>query len=183
MQNLIIVDPKHIKRIFDLKGSEVDRLTKNIEYVDKLQALKDQDFRWMKKVDDQLISFNVHQKDLIEEALVKDLSMLADCDLMDYSILLVIIENYDSDSESTIKDELEEIFKEPRLIRKVFPSDNGKYIYIIGLIDFLQKYNLKKAIEHRLKRIVHDDKASAVDSKLYAFRMHKFFQRHVFDKY
>lgn len=42
---------KHIKRIFDLKGSKVDRFTKNIEKVDKFKTLKDLDYEWMTKVD------------------------------------------------------------------------------------------------------------------------------------
>ena len=50
MQNLNIIEKKYIKRIFDLKGSMTDRYTKNIEKVDKMQALKDRDFLWIKKV-------------------------------------------------------------------------------------------------------------------------------------
>lgn len=48
MQNLNIIDRKFVNRIFDLKGSHVDRKTKNIYKVDKMQALKDQDLLWMK---------------------------------------------------------------------------------------------------------------------------------------
>lgn len=180
MQNLISFNDKYIKRIFDLKGSEVDRLTKGIENVKKMQALKDQDFKWMKKVNDGLIDFNKHHADLIEDNLQNDLNMLVDCDLMDYSLLLIIIEKDDSNPESKL--ELERIFSEQsRMIRRIFPSSNGKYIYVLGLIDYLQKYNLKKAIEHRLKKLVHDDRASAVDSKLYAYRLNKFVTKHVLD--
>jgi hypothetical protein len=50
MQNLNIIDRRYIKRIFDLKGSTVDRITKNIEKTDKMVALKDRDFLWMKKI-------------------------------------------------------------------------------------------------------------------------------------
>lgn len=48
MQNLNVIDRKFVKRVFDLKGSYVDRRTKNLEKVDKMQALKDQDFLWIK---------------------------------------------------------------------------------------------------------------------------------------
>lgn len=180
MQNLISFNDKYIKRIFDLKGSEVDRLTKGIENVNKLQALKDQDFKWMKKVNDGLIDFNKHHADLIVDTLQSDLSMLVDSDLMDYSLLLIIIEKDDSNQESKL--ELERLFSEQsRMIRRMFASSNGKYIYVLGLIDYLQKYNLKKAIEHRLKKLVHDDRASAVDSKLYAYRLNKFIAKHLLD--
>lgn len=179
MQNLISIDTKYIKRIFDLKGSEVDRLTKNIEKVNKMQALKDQDFKWMKKVDDDLIHISHDHADLINDSLVKDLCMLADLGLMDYSLLLIIVDKSSNNQDD--KNELERIFSEPRLIRKVFPSSNGKYVYIIGIIDYLQKYNFKKALEHKVKKIVHDDRASAVDPKLYAYRMKKFLSRHLLD--
>jgi hypothetical protein len=48
MQNLNVIDRKFVKRVFDLKGSHVDRRTKNLEKVDKMTALKDQDFLWIK---------------------------------------------------------------------------------------------------------------------------------------
>ena len=50
MQNLNIIKKQYVKRIFDLKGSTVDRITKNIEKTDKMTALKDLDFLWMKKI-------------------------------------------------------------------------------------------------------------------------------------
>lgn len=50
MQNINVINPVYIKRIFDLKGSTVDRITKNIDKVDKMTALKDRDFLWIKTV-------------------------------------------------------------------------------------------------------------------------------------
>ncbi len=41
----------HIMRIFDLKGSRVDRITKNIEKCSKTKALKDLDYLWMKDIE------------------------------------------------------------------------------------------------------------------------------------
>jgi hypothetical protein len=55
MQNLISINKNHIKRIFDLKGSRVERITKNIERCDKMKTLKDLDYIWMKQVEE-----NVH---------------------------------------------------------------------------------------------------------------------------
>lgn len=61
MQNLNIfpnsVSPiikKHLKRIFDLKGSTVERFTKKIQEVNKFTALKDLDFIWMINVDNNV---------------------------------------------------------------------------------------------------------------------------------
>ena len=55
MQNLITIDRSHIKRIFDLKGSTVDRYTKNWETCDKMKALKDLDFlSWTKNIEEDV---------------------------------------------------------------------------------------------------------------------------------
>jgi len=54
MENLMVIDRISIKRIFDLKGSRVDRKTKNIERCDNLKTLKDLDFLWMTKVEDDV---------------------------------------------------------------------------------------------------------------------------------
>lgn len=50
MQNLNVFDSKYIKRVFDLKGSTVDRITKNIESKKNTDTLKDLDFMWIKNV-------------------------------------------------------------------------------------------------------------------------------------
>lgn len=116
-----------------------------------------------------MIKFTEHQVDLIDEVLTKDLLMLQECDLMDYSLLIIVINN-----SIEGKKDLERIYEETSLIRRIFRSSDNKYIYCIGIIDYLQKYNFKKKFEHKLKKIIHDNKASAVDSKLYAFRLKKF---------
>ena len=54
MQNLININPNHIKRIFDLKGSRVDRVTKNIEKCSKMKALKDLDYLWMIDIEEDV---------------------------------------------------------------------------------------------------------------------------------
>jgi hypothetical protein len=59
MQNLMNFDHKHIKRIFDLKGSRVDRITKNIEKCPKTKALKDLDYLWMKDIEEDVKLLNL----------------------------------------------------------------------------------------------------------------------------
>ena len=53
----MVIDKLSIKRIFDLKGSRVERKTKNIEKCDNLKTLKDLDFLWMTKVEDDVRSY------------------------------------------------------------------------------------------------------------------------------
>jgi Phosphatidylinositol-4-phosphate 5-Kinase len=56
----------------------------------------------------------------------------------------------------------------------------SRAIYYFGLIDFLQPYNAKKAIEYRLKSIVYDQGAfSCVPPRAYADRFLEFLDRHI----
>jgi hypothetical protein len=97
---------------------------------------------------------------------------------MDYSLLLIIIDkknvDFNNDDEEIIK-----LFKEPCLARRIFNHEKSPFIYCIGIIDYLQKYNLKKRMEHRFKYLIHKDNCSAVDSKLYALRMQKFLSKYM----
>jgi len=51
MQNLNIIDTKYIKRIFDIKGSSVDRKTGNLTKVENTTILKDEDVSHVKVID------------------------------------------------------------------------------------------------------------------------------------
>ncbi len=62
MQNLMNIDHTHICRVFDLKGSRVDRITKNIEKCPKTKALKDLDYLWMKDIEEDVIYINIAHK-------------------------------------------------------------------------------------------------------------------------
>ena len=50
MQNIMVINPQYIQRVFDLKGSMVDRKTKNLEKTPNTTALKDQDLFMAKKI-------------------------------------------------------------------------------------------------------------------------------------
>lgn len=158
-----------VKRVFDLKGSEVARETKSLENVPKTRALKDKDYKLLTRISTDLVQFQKEDIIRIEENLINDLEMLSSCNLMDYSLLLIIIDN----------SLLDDYIIDPFLSNKLFKSDNGKNSYILGIIDFLQNYNFKKKFEHQFLNMMNDDKASAVDSKLYAYRMYCFSKRHL----
>jgi len=59
MQNLFGCSPIHIQRMFDLKGSTVQRKTKNVQNWRKDQVLKDMDYQWLTHVERKLINFNL----------------------------------------------------------------------------------------------------------------------------
>ena len=52
--------------------------------------------------------------------------------------------------------------------------------YYVGLIDFLQPFNIKKVLEWRAKALVHEkDSFSCVPPDVYAKRLLDFIDRHV----
>ena len=164
-----------------MKGSTFDRYTKHIERVDRFKALKDLDFMWMTNVENELIQFSEEDKNIIKETLKDDLTMLREVNIMDYSLLLLIIhypEEYDSEYNNILN-----IMKEERYSKRVFKSKNGKYLYCIGIIDYLQKFNMSKFLENKYKRIfISGEKSkgvSAVDPIMYADRMKLFVANHI----
>lgn len=110
-----------------------------------------------------------------------DLAMLRDVNIMDYSLMLIVI-NFPSDKDSDYQSIIN-VFGEQRNLNKIFKSRNEKYIYVLGLIDYLQKFNLSKFLENKYKSILYGKEMiniSAVDPILYGKRMHNFAIENIF---
>ena len=60
--------------------------------------------------------------------------------------------------------------------RHTYLSETGKYIYHMGIIDYLQSFTLEKNLENKIKTLIHKEGAeiSAVKPKRYARRFLKF---------
>lgn len=58
MQNLANCNSRHLKKIFDIKGSTFQRDTCLLSQKNYTSPLKDLDFLWMKRVDSDLVSFD-----------------------------------------------------------------------------------------------------------------------------
>lgn len=62
--------------------------------------------------------------------------------------------------------------------RHTFLSEDGKFIYYVGIIDYLQTYNLRKTGETLLKRLTlspeNKNLISCVPPTLYRERFHQF---------
>uniref|UniRef100_A0A7S3CLM6 PIPK domain-containing protein n=1 Tax=Strombidium rassoulzadegani TaxID=1082188 RepID=A0A7S3CLM6_9SPIT len=64
--------------------------------------------------------------------------------------------------------------------RHAFMSTSGKFIYHIGVIDYLQDFNFSKLLENSYKSLIdHPDMISAVPPKKYCTRFFDFMQSHV----
>ena len=142
-----------------------DRLTKLLKCNN--QTLLDNDFVWLQS---HFNSFGLFLKDKdiaeIHKSLKADCEYLCQNDLMDYSILIGI-----------------EKIKDKRVSNKVYKtylSENGKFVYHISIIDYLQKYNFAKKSENFIKvNLLRQENLSCIDPKSYAHRFLRFMSRQV----
>jgi hypothetical protein len=110
-----------------------------------------------------------------------DLKMLREVGVMDYSLLLIILhfpKIDDPDYQNIFN-----LFGDPRYCRRIFKSKNMKYIYIMGIIDYLQKFNAAKFFENKYKSIVYGNEikyVSAVDPMIYSERLYNFAKDNIF---
>ena len=184
MQNInpLGFDNIYFKRYFDLKGSLQGRKTQNIRKVDRGHAFKDLDFLNYQKMNDEIIDFN---KEIVNEVLDKlqsDLNILVKSNIMDYSLLFYIYEIPPQSSESDYN-KFFNLFADERYKYKIFKSQKNKYLYILGIIDYLQSYNAKKFLENKYLYILHGKNIkniSAVEPGFYAKRMYNFAKENIF---
>jgi hypothetical protein len=104
--------------------------------------------------------------------------MLREAKLMDYSLLLIVAYN---PGQSKMTQEDVDAFGfstgNSRYAYRTFVSANGKYVYCLGLIDYLQKFNLSKFLENKYKSLLYGrdvKNISAVDPVIYSKRMIEF---------
>ena len=184
MQNInpLGFDNIYFERYFDLKGSLQGRKTQNIRKVDRGHAFKDLDFLNYQKMNDEIIDFN---KEIVNEVLDKlqsDLNILVKSNIMDYSLLFYIYEIPPQSSESDYN-KFFNLFADERYKYKIFKSQKNKYLYILGIIDYLQSYNAKKFLENKYLYILHGKNIkniSAVEPGFYAKRMYNFAKENIF---
>jgi len=107
--------------------------------------------------------------------------MLREVNIMDYSLLLIVIhfpDPLDSEYHNIIN-----LFKDERYSKRIFVSKDKKYIYCLGIIDYLQLFNMGKFLENKYKSILFGDEVkhvSAVDPLMYSSRMLSFAKEYIF---
>ena len=184
MQNInpLGFDNLYFKHYFDLKGSLQGRRTANMRKVERGHALKDLDFLNIQKMNDELIDFNSGIISEVLDKLYSDLNMLKISNIMDYSLLFYIYEIPPQNKEQDYN-KVFEMFADERYKYKIFKSNKLKYIYILGIIDYLQSYNARKFLENKYKYIFHGKNIkniSAVEPEFYAKRMYNFAKENIF---
>ncbi|CAK74756.1 unnamed protein product (macronuclear) [Paramecium tetraurelia] len=146
MKNLSLGIPRNqILRTYDLKGSEYDRevLAKKPESDLSKLTLKDLDFF---KIEQQIWV----EKTMIEKLnqnLIKDSNFLENQNLIDYSLLVMKI---DWKSQQQL---LMQQLSDQQI--NIIPSIKEQGIYYhIGIIDYLQQWNVNKSLERKTKKII-----------------------------
>ena len=158
MENLIYKKEESI--IFDLKGSKVGRMIKDIsdpKHPPKGLALKDINFEEF----EFKVSLKSEARDLMVQFLIEDFKVLKDCGIMDYSLLLLIRKGEICEDESRLS----------------FVDLNG-YVVTIGVIDLFQEYSFSKQGEKAVKSLFNDPKeVSSVNPEMYFLRISSYLKR------
>ena len=170
MENISPFPTSKISYKFDLKGSLFERDTKDLLQNRRIKALKDNDFLALKdKVNEHLINISNENIQIILETIQEDIKLLTKANLMDYSLYICIINN---SGDINIDND------------KYCVSNDNKYIYCIGIIDYLTSYKMRKVLEKRMKNSIHFTKNknmfSALEPILYQQRLYNFIKTNVF---
>lgn len=146
---------------FDLKGSVYKRKVLKDEEEPTSKVMKDVDFNNVLRT----LSLDKQSAQMLKERLEKDVKMLEDLGIMDYSLLVIVAEgNEDEASKSNY------------FVRK---GDTTNDYYMIALIDFMQQFNTNKRLESWFKRVirrVEKSDLSAVEPHLYARRFLRYIE-------
>eukprot|EP01130_Rhizamoeba_saxonica_P006041 TRINITY_DN2394_c0_g2_i1.p1 TRINITY_DN2394_c0_g2~~TRINITY_DN2394_c0_g2_i1.p1 ORF type:complete len:412 (-),score=95.45 TRINITY_DN2394_c0_g2_i1:69-1304(-) len=167
--NLLLTDAS-IDEKYDLKGSTKEREASNSEKAKDSPVFLDNDFTAFNRK-----LFLGDLKDRFLQQVYADAELLAQFDIMDYSILVGIHTNEEYDHPEG----REAISFNSDLARNVChistPEDAPNEIYFIGIIDNLTHYNTSKKIAHGFKRIKWTKESlSTVPARLYCDRFKDF---------
>eukprot|EP00656_Telonema_subtile_P013210 TRINITY_DN1669_c0_g2_i1.p1 TRINITY_DN1669_c0_g2~~TRINITY_DN1669_c0_g2_i1.p1 ORF type:complete len:876 (+),score=250.00 TRINITY_DN1669_c0_g2_i1:69-2696(+) len=172
MNNLFYTDRPPFRR-YDLKGSTQGRISTPEERKENSVALKDLDFK--ESPEDAMMLSSENAK-LLEETIKSDSELLAEMQIMDYSLLLGIHRLEDPSCELPRDEGAPPFERDAGGMRSVNPDGSpGGFVYFVGIIDILIPYSARKAAEHAAKSIIHDPKTiSAVPPLDYAHRFQDF---------
>ena len=176
MRNIAACPRQYVIRTYDLKGSTFDReVLKNKPDTDSYKGtLKDLDFLKLEKK----IFIEKKFKPILHTILEKDSEFFRNRKLIDYSLIVFKIDKkkYFEDLEKNGIN-TNNFFLNKRELCSLRSVEEDGIFYHIGIIDYLQPYNLQKYFEKNLKKLMKADIAlntSSQDPKTYQERFCKF---------
>ena len=170
MENIFPFDKKSLVCKYDLKGSSAGRKTKKI-FDKKGVTLKDNDYIELSNKDSKFkINLTDESKDYINQVMSGDLNILEEARLMDYSLFVCIAK------KKLIEKEKDKIIIKDR----IFESTDKRYVYILGIIDYLTEFGTKKKLEYRYKRFFNKKKyaMSSINPSKYRQRFILFLKKY-----
>ena len=155
-------------RIYDLKGSKINRGGKGL----------DDDFV---STGLNLVFPDVARQEFFKEQMAIDSNFLATRNLIDYSLLSGFSQKSRS-SSTTAEWIIQDVSKEPEYSKLEVVVERSQTIRMcLGIIDFLQPYDIKKFSEHWLKTVKYGDvnlRHTVVPPLDYAKRFQEFLKGH-----
>ena len=138
-------------------------------------VLKDQDWLNLKLK----IKVDKNTKERFLNTIKKDAEFLAKCNIMDYSLLVGVIENFkDSDSlKGSVKQSIrhEEVNVEVTNTHRVTMCEaTDGVVYLMGIIDTFTEFNMKKKGEALVKGCFQGKNVSCIHPDKYAARFSQF---------
>ena len=179
MNNVFVLDnPELIEKTYDLKGSTYKRRTKE-EGIKKNHARKDLNFL----NEGMVVNIPHGKRQLILEQIDKDALFLADNSIIDYSLLLGVVDaRHDRKSKSVF-----DVATKRQLTKKksveftdmkyYMESTDGLIHYYFGIIDTLTFFGSKKRGEFVAKRVFQGSGISCVPPKAYKKRFCEFMEK------
>jgi len=156
-----------LNELYDLKGSTYKRSTSKEE--DKSVARKDLDFN----ESGRKLSIGRERKQYIVQQIERDIEMLRDLKINDYSLLVGI---HFVQRKTEIR-KCEGFVPFAERDDGGMLSQDGKFLYFIGIIDILTKYGTRKKIEHFAKGTMFGKKKiSCIPPKDYATRFYAYIE-------
>ena len=182
MENVApIKEGEVLLRRFDLKGSVKGRITKNVNLENRKQTLKDLDYLDLKSTFDEGLEFT-SDKNLFDLFGVfrNDIRMLCKHGLMDYSFFLTVCRSGNEVDHDKGCDEDEDTNS---TYVKVHRSKDGKFVYYVGIIDYLTMFDRIKYFEGKIKMVGNKESnlVSSVEPAVYEGRFLRFVWKNVFE--
>ena len=178
MRNVCGLPSDYVERQYDMKGSTFDRevlKNQNIIELSELKGkgtLKDTDFFKY----DQFLSIAPHLSSKFVTVMQRDASFFRQHNLIDYSLAVFIVNKkryIDDNGQLPKSSEYHELCS----MQSISQPDLW---YNLGIIDYLQPYNLNKMIEKNLKKLIKRNLSldtSSQPPEKYAARFSKFANR------
>lgn len=182
MECLAVFPKQDILRKFDLKGSTYSRQVLDDQTINSLDkntvipgTLKDLDFI---KIEHSITTRNKDDLARMAVAIFSDAKFFQDHNLIDYSLLVSVIK-MTPENKGIIDNELKAGGYRFMVGKSITAQGEQELLYMVGIIDYLQRYTWGKAFERffkKLRKCKPSLETSSQPPRKYSTRFTKFFQ-------